>query len=137
MSSNEPISAYILDVESNKWEYIASMREARYSHACGIVNHKEVLVAGGKDVNDHVMNSVELFSLGTLEWRDTTSLPERGFGLASLQYGSSMILFGEKIYQFDEASYAWSLRSERLSNRRAEHIIIPITSKSNAALHIS
>ena len=45
------------------------MDEARYDHACGVVGHKEVLAAGGTNTFEIILDTVEILSLATLEWR--------------------------------------------------------------------
>ena len=46
------------------------MKEKRHHHACGTINFDTFLIAGGIDQFGDALESVELFSLSTLEWKE-------------------------------------------------------------------
>ena len=127
-------AAFILQTPPVRWEYLASMNEARYDHACGIVGQKEILVAGGTNVIEQLLDSVEILSLENLEWRDGKPLPERISGAFSLEYESSFLVIGghgskgngSNIYQYVRSQHAWAKREETLATKRASHIAIAI-----------
>ena len=121
-------SAFIMDISKNFWVHIAGMNKARNSHACGIINHDNILVAGGNDDIGNILDSVEMFSPITMKWDYSTPLPSPLSSEASLQYGSTVIIFnGLNIYQFVENSFEWSMREETLLTERSEYVAIPIT----------
>ena len=104
------------------------MNKARYSHACGIVNQDTILVAGGNNDIGDILDSVEIFSFKELKWDDSTPLPSPLSSEASLQYGSTVIIFNRfKVYQFVETSFEWSVREDTLLSERSEYVAIPIT----------
>ena len=117
-----------MDISKNLWIQIASMNKARHSHACGIINQDTILVAGGNDDIGDLLDSVEIFSLITMNWDYSTPLPSPLSSEASLQYGSTVLIFnGLKIYQFVETSFEWSMREEMLLSERSDYVAIPIT----------
>ena len=113
----------------NNWDFISSMKEARFHHGCGTINHKEILVVGGQNGIGNLLGSSETFSLVTLQWRDSASLPEQAMGpMVSIQYGTSVLVLGAtSVYQFDEMNYEWAEREEMLSMGRYGYVAIPIT----------
>ena len=122
------VSAFIMDIIKTLWEPTASMNKARHNHACGVVNQDTILVAGGNDDIGDILHSVEIFSLITMEWVDSTPLPNPLSSEASLQYGNTVLAFGgTSIYHFDETLFEWSVREETLLNERADYIAVPIT----------
>ena len=126
------IAAFIMDIINNMWVHISSMNKARNSHACGVVNQDNILVAGGKDDLGDRLASVEVFSLITMEWDNSRPLPNPLSSEASLQYGTTVIVFGgTAIYQFDETSFEWFERKETLLGERSEYVAIPITGMFN------
>ena len=110
------------------------MNSERFDHVCGIVNHKEILVAGGTDSSDHILDSVEILSFVSLEWRYDTPLPERISGAIGLPFGSSLLVIGgyeneqnaSNIYQYLENRHDWAKRKETLAIKRSKHIAITI-----------
>ena len=117
-----------MDISKNRWLHIASMNRARHSHACGIINQDTFLVAGGMDDIGDMLASAEIFSLITMEWGDSTPLPSSLSSEASLQYGSTILVFSQTaIYQFVETSFEWFEREESLLNERSDYMAIPIT----------
>ena len=129
------ILVFILDILSNKWEDLLSMHEGRHSHACGIINYKEIIVAGGKNSHGESLDSVEILTLTNPQWKEGMPLPEKITGAASLQYGSSFMVIGgfenqqnhSNIYQYVESQNVWIKREEKLAIKRASHIAITIT----------
>ena len=106
------------------------MNDARFSHACGIVNKNEILVAGGKDGHGNALQSVEIFSLIISEWRESGILPEPLSSIVSIQLDSTVIVIGDTgIYHFDETAYDWYLRDETLPSERSEYIAMPLSGK--------
>ena len=105
---------------------MASMKEARFGHACGILNHKEIIVAGGKNGIGNSLRSTEICTLTNLEWKIATQLPETLDGGVGLQHGTTLLILGNPIYEFDETSYKWALRDEA-SLERSGYVAIPIT----------
>ena len=134
---------------SDTWDYLPSMSNARYGHVCGLVKGQEsqdVFVAGGKDREHHIFDSVEAFSLEAREWRQSERLPERIFRSESHQFGNSFVVFGgigidgenvDGFYQFDEINSGWAQREERLARRRSSHIAFEIQGKSKiSVIHV-
>ena len=104
------------------------MSRVRHGHACGIINYDTILVAGGKDSFGSLLTFVEMFSLITLKWDDSTHLPNPVGSGASLQFGSTLLVFGRtSIFQFDETSYEWFVRDETILSERADYLTLPIT----------
>ena len=122
-----PFLAFILDFSNSMWDYIASMKEARYGHVCGVVNYNQILVAGGTNDIGNALQSTEMFSLISKEWVGATKLPEAIDSKFSLQYGSTVLVIGSGTYQFDETSFEWVKRKEGLSTERSDFVAIPIT----------
>ena len=132
------VPAFILDSFPVKWEYLASMNDARYNHACGTINHKDVLVAGGMDYLGYSIDLVEILSLVSLEWRAGTPLPDKVSGAVSIEHGSSLMIIGgvksdentSSIYQYIESQNNWAKREELLQTKRDLHIAIKIPGKN-------
>lgn len=107
------------------------MKEARYSHACGVVNQSHILVAGGRDNIGNVIVSTEMYSLALEEWRDSTPLPDELTTTVSIQYDKSVLVFGSMaIYQYNEVQNLWAMRDESLSSERSAFVGIPIEGTS-------
>ena len=110
------------------------MVEARYDHVCGVVGHKEVLIAGGTDAFENPLDTAEFFSLSNMEWREGPRMPEKITGADSIEYGSSYIVMGgfsnndgvSNVHQFIEGKNAWIKRKETLSRKRAGHVLFTI-----------
>ena len=120
--------AFIMGISKNSWDHIENMNRARHSHACGVVNRDSILVAGGKDDLGSMLDSVETFSLKTMGWMDSTPLPNQLSSEASLQFGTTVLVFSQtRIYQFNETSFEWFVREENLLSERADYVAIPIT----------
>ena len=105
------------------------MKTARHGHACGTTNYREILVVGGRDGSGELLSSTEVFAFSTLEWREHGQLPEKLYGGISVQYKSTVIVLGSKVYQFEENHYEWSERSESLHGKRIEGLAIEISGK--------
>ena len=76
-----------------------NMDHPRQKHACGVINQDTLLVAGGKDVLGFMLDSVQIFSIMTMEWIDSTPLPGPLISETSLQSGYTvLVLSGTKIY---------------------------------------
>ena len=126
-------TALLFDASKNYWHHIVDMKETRFGHACGIINHNEILVAGGGNGED-LLNTVEILSLAVLgEWRTSAPLPEALGSMVSLQYGTTVLVFGgTSIYHFDEASEVWDTRNETAPTQRSGFIVIPISGNLDA-----
>ena len=110
----------------------------RHHHACGRINFDTIIVAGGTDEFNDIIDSVEIFSLSLLEWRDGPNLPGRTSHSSSVQYKSSILIIGGKggsgyhadsVYQFDESKFEWTVREENLLTPRSGHVTVPISCK--------
>ena len=65
------------DMENEEWSVQPEMRQKRKDHACIVVeisNERGILVTGGVDENDNLLNSVEFYSLTSESWKDLSSL---------------------------------------------------------------
>ena len=67
------IDAARFDTESNTWEEIATIQEAR-SFACGSATNEKVYIAGGFGQGDNMLKSCEVYDEMTNEWCFIASL---------------------------------------------------------------
>ena len=131
-----------MDVINNRWDYLPSMKIPRHGHACGVVNYRQIIVAGGKSVFGSILNtdSVELLSLKTLEWEYGERLPVGIYKPGYMQHENTIVLFGGSILthegssrgikmslQFDEVTLHWFEREDTLLSRtRAGHSVFSL-----------
>jgi uncharacterized membrane protein len=59
------------------WTKVADMTTARYAHRCALVKNastgaEEIIVMGGGNAGDGVLDSVEIFSVVSMTWRTAT-----------------------------------------------------------------
>ena len=70
---------YFFNEESQAWTQGPDMNKAREFHGCSLMRNagkQYLIVAGGYDVNDKMMNSVELLEIGSATWVKGPALPE-------------------------------------------------------------
>jgi hypothetical protein len=78
------------------------MRQARKDHACllaEINGDKGILVSGGVDENDALLNSVEFYSLRTESWTELSELKN-----ARTEHGEKKLIKEEWIFVFDRSA---------------------------------
>lgn len=69
------------------------MTEARHTHA-SVVIHEKILVIGGVDRNDNILNSVEHYDPGTNKWTRAASMNERRSAFQTGVINSSLYVLG-------------------------------------------
>ena len=88
------IDAARFDTESNTWEEIATIQEAR-SFACGSATNEKVYIAGGFGQGDNMLKSCEVYDEMTNEWCFIASLTvPRVRGRMVCVYGTLYVLGG-------------------------------------------
>lgn len=69
------------------------MNVARHTHA-SVVIHSKILVIGGVDSNDDMLNSVECYDPDTLRWTRAASMNERRSAFQTGVINSSVYVLG-------------------------------------------
>jgi len=68
---------WILDLESLVWSKSTPMLgNGRSSHACGLNSAGELVIVGGWESNNIVLDSVQILNLESGEWREAGTVPE-------------------------------------------------------------
>ena len=128
--------AYILETETGNWIRLDDMGVERNGPGCGLVNKKDVVIAGGfVSGSTDDLTSVEIFNLDEMSWRSGPfELPLPLSFPSSVQYGLTFVLVGgensptryDHIYQFDKLTYGWIELSQRLSSPKTAPLSIPL-----------
>ena len=100
-TENSPSSAdvKIYDLEKSEWTAQPDMLVKRKDHACALVTlgeEKGILVSGGVNEDDQLLDSVEFFSIDKDEWKEVAHLKQ-----ARTEHGkNSFLLFLHLVVAF-------------------------------------
>eukprot|EP00540_Astrosyne_radiata_P023023 CAMPEP_0116851864 /NCGR_PEP_ID=MMETSP0418-20121206/16970_1 /TAXON_ID=1158023 /ORGANISM="Astrosyne radiata, Strain 13vi08-1A" /LENGTH=690 /DNA_ID=CAMNT_0004483955 /DNA_START=379 /DNA_END=2449 /DNA_ORIENTATION=+ len=86
-------SVEVLDLSTQKWGRLPSMREKRDASACCVVGNF-VFIMGGGETSTSPLSSVELLDLEAQAWRDVPSMRSRRFGCAAAAVGKKIVVLG-------------------------------------------
>lgn len=76
-SHNTYTDTWLLDLANLEWSKSTPMLgNGRMSHACGLNSAGELVVAGGWEHNNIVLDSVQILNLVSGEWREAGTVPE-------------------------------------------------------------
>ena len=128
--------AYLLALDKGEWIQLPDMIEERFGHICHpIKGGREVLAIGGWD-----KSSVESFSFDSMSWRSVNPLPRKIENARyAVEYKETFLIVGgwdfnsrprflDTLYEFVPSDYTWIERSEKLKQRRANHLSLPLKS---------
>ena len=92
-TENSPSSAdvKIYDLEKSEWTAQPDMLVKRKDHACALVTlgeEKGILVSGGVNEDDQLLDSVEFFSIDKDEWKEVAHLKQ-----ARTEHGKDSFIF--------------------------------------------
>ena len=86
-------SVEVLDLSTQKWSRIPSMKEKRdASAACAIANC--VLVMGGGETSTLPSNSVEILDVDNLSWKELPRMKSKRFGCSAATVGNKVFVIG-------------------------------------------
>ena len=128
--------AFVYKKESDSWTEMRSMTVGRQYHSCGYDSiNGEIVVAGG--VNDaYPLNSVEIFMVESLSWRDGESLPFALAGAYSTRFRNSFVLTGgftyltsdlsDSMVLYEPKNGTWMELEGKLKHARYNHVAIAV-----------
>lgn len=131
--------AYLLNIDSYKWTQLQDMKQARASHACGLVKGRNIVAAGGATGAGGDLASVEIYSLETGDWKNGTKLPMGMRLMAAVQLEETFMLVGGKqnktyldsIYMYNEKKDIFVKTKEKLKKGRPELLAVLVPEKFN------
>ena len=112
------------------FDYVGDLGTARYGHTATLLNDGRVLVTGGRDLDQHVLGSTELFSPVTREWSPTGNFNagREGHTATLLQDGRVLVIGGKwgggdlaKVDVFDPTTDTWLGGGDLLFYARSFH----------------
>mmetsp|Transcript_12233 Transcript_12233/g.20266 ORF Transcript_12233/g.20266 Transcript_12233/m.20266 type:complete len:642 (-) Transcript_12233:155-2080(-) len=86
-------SVEVLDLSSQKWSRIPSMKEKRDASASCVVGNC-VIVLGGGETSTSPTSSVEILDMEKMEWRELTKMRSKRFGCSAAAVGNKIVVLG-------------------------------------------
>jgi len=111
------LAAY--DQQTDSWEVLPQMRQARDHIAAGVVNGR-LYVAGGRNGRDFTMTAFEEYDPATRTWAERPAMPTGRSGIAGAGLGGRLYVFGgegnranpqgifDAVEAYDPAQGAWT-----------------------------
>lgn len=86
-------SVEVLDLSSQKWSRMPSMKEKRDASASCVVGNC-VIVLGGGETSTAPTNSVEILDMERMEWKELPKLKSKRFGCSAAAVGNKIVVLG-------------------------------------------
>lgn len=86
-------SVEVLDLSTQKWSRMPSMKEKRDASASCVVGNC-VIVLGGGETSTAPTASVEVLDMEKMEWKDVTKMRSKRFGCSAAAVGNKIVVIG-------------------------------------------